>query len=184
MNRLALKSAAALAAAVLGVTTPAAAAIVDVDVTFAASDFYAVRGVGAPPVDPVSGRVQLSFDDAADIAPTSNGLVATGLDFAGGPLLYAYDKANDALRFATSTDVFDNLLDGDFLSFFIFAPSTQPAPSNVAYSLGGYSIFVARQVTVTDPGAVPEPGAWALMILGFGALGAQLRRRRRNLAAA
>lgn len=27
-------------------------------------------------------------------------------------------------------------------------------------------------------GAVPEPGAWALMILGFGAVGATLRRRR------
>ncbi|WP_293379098.1 PEPxxWA-CTERM sorting domain-containing protein [Phenylobacterium sp. SCN 70-31] len=26
--------------------------------------------------------------------------------------------------------------------------------------------------------AVPEPGAWALMILGFGAAGAALRRRR------
>jgi hypothetical protein len=26
--------------------------------------------------------------------------------------------------------------------------------------------------------AIPEPGAWALMILGFGAVGATLRRRR------
>ncbi|WP_293361677.1 PEPxxWA-CTERM sorting domain-containing protein [Phenylobacterium sp.] len=32
--------------------------------------------------------------------------------------------------------------------------------------------------------AVPEPGAWALMILGFGAAGAMLRSRRRDLAAA
>ena len=30
--------------------------------------------------------------------------------------------------------------------------------------------------------AVPEPGAWALMILGFGAAGAALRQRRRALA--
>ncbi|MDZ4376514.1 MAG: PEPxxWA-CTERM sorting domain-containing protein [Phenylobacterium sp.] len=27
-------------------------------------------------------------------------------------------------------------------------------------------------------GAVPEPGAWALMIMGFGAAGAMVRRRR------
>lgn len=33
------------------------------------------------------------------------------------------------------------------------------------------------------PGAVPEPGAWALMILGFGAAGATLRRRRAAAAA-
>lgn len=31
-------------------------------------------------------------------------------------------------------------------------------------------------------GAVPEPGAWALMILGFGAAGAAIRRRRSALA--
>ena len=30
--------------------------------------------------------------------------------------------------------------------------------------------------------AVPEPAAWALMILGFGGAGAQLRRRRRIAA--
>ena len=31
-------------------------------------------------------------------------------------------------------------------------------------------------------GGVPEPGTWALMILGFGAAGASLRRRRAALA--
>lgn len=33
------------------------------------------------------------------------------------------------------------------------------------------------------PGAVPEPGTWALMIVGFGAAGATLRRRRAGFAA-
>lgn len=38
--------------------------------------------------------------------------------------------------------------------------------------LSHLSFFGAQQI------AVPEPGAWALLILGFGALGATLRRRR------
>jgi hypothetical protein len=35
-----------------------------------------------------------------------------------------------------------------------------------------------------DNGAVPEPGAWALMILGFGAAGSALRSRRKAAATA
>ncbi len=34
------------------------------------------------------------------------------------------------------------------------------------------------------PGAVPEPATWALMILGFGAVGATMRRRARSVALA
>ena len=32
----------------------------------------------------------------------------------------------------------------------------------------------------TGPGAVPEPSTWAMMLLGFGAMGVSLRRRRRT----
>lgn len=49
------------------------------------------------------------------------------------------------------------------------------ADSNQIYRL-------ALQQTVGDVGAVPEPGAWALMIVGFGLGGASLRRRRAKLS--
>jgi hypothetical protein len=43
--------------------------------------------------------------------------------------------------------------------------------------------FAFDNLTVrTDVGAVPEPDAWALMLLGFGGLGAALRHRRRLAA--
>ena len=35
-----------------------------------------------------------------------------------------------------------------------------------------------------DAAAVPEPSTWAMMLVGFGALGCAMRRRRRLLAAA
>lgn len=47
--------------------------------------------------------------------------------------------------------------------------------------------FVGNLLNLTQPvvdtvqGAVPEPGAWALMIVGFGAVGGALRRRRSAL---
>lgn len=34
--------------------------------------------------------------------------------------------------------------------------------------------------SIPDPGAVPEPGTWAMLLFGFGAIGAALRRRQRK----
>lgn len=174
----------ALSIAVLGVVlasaSPAAAAIVDLDFALSATDFYAVRGGGSPPIGTIVGSIALSFDDAADIAPTSDGLTATGFSFPAAPSFYTYDKANNSLRFASTMDALENRYDADFLSLYLSSSADPKSLSSVAYSLGGYSIFRASTITVTVNGAnaVPEPGAWALMLLGFGGLGASLRRRR------
>ena len=62
-----------------------------------------------------------------------------------------------------------------------------------AVSLGGglHSIFVNGSVVgtssngaysgVLNVGAVPEPGTWAMMLLGFGAIGFAMRRSRRRV---
>ena len=46
-------------------------------------------------------------------------------------------------------------------------------------AIGSYGGNVAFQA-----GSVPEPGTWAMMLLGFGAIGWQLRRRRTSQALA
>lgn len=47
----------------------------------------------------------------------------------------------------------------------------------------GEVAFRSTALAPPPTGAVPEPGAWALMILGFGGVGATLRRRRQGFAA-
>ncbi len=47
-----------------------------------------------------------------------------------------------------------------------------------SYSSSDWTFFT------TNGGAVPEPAGWAMMILGFGGIGATLRRRKQALAGA
>jgi hypothetical protein len=47
--------------------------------------------------------------------------------------------------------------------------------SGLSYQTGD---LVRLDFTSTNGGVIPEPGAWAMMILGFGGVGAMMRRRR------
>ncbi|WP_293382562.1 PEPxxWA-CTERM sorting domain-containing protein [Phenylobacterium sp.] len=46
------------------------------------------------------------------------------------------------------------------------------------------SVFFATVESVSPAAGVPEPAAWAMMLVGFGGLGAAIRARRKSLAAA
>ena len=62
---------------------------------------------------------------------------------------------------------------GDATALFLFDFGTEGALS-VQLNRAGWSNVV------TTPGPVPEPGTWAMMLMGFGAAGYAIRRRRRS----
>ncbi len=64
--------------------------------------------------------------------------------------------------------------------------STAPAlrSESVAATTGLARLDVRRLAINAGPGKIPEPATWALMLIGFGALGVSLRRRPRLAQAA
>ncbi len=55
---------------------------------------------------------------------------------------------------------------------------------NLAYNGNDFALDDISLSTEAPSAVVPEPASWALMILGFGATGAVMRRRRRGAVAA
>jgi hypothetical protein len=115
-----------------------------------------------------SGLVAPGFDDDPNIVNLV--FTYTGPDFrnAGGPFApFDFDGLGARSRFGgTAADAFFTLTTKN-------NPDGLPGGSNTAvYTLG----------SVTVP-AVPEPATWAMMLGGFGLLGATMRRRARTTRA-
>lgn len=70
------------------------------------------------------------------------------------------------------------------LNTLTFSYISLPGPDHAGFQGTGDEGWGLENVLVTGAaGGVPEPAAWALMILGFGGVGAVLRRRRDRVAA-
>ena len=64
-------------------------------------------------------------------------------------------------------------------------PASNPTFNTGTFNLSGGFTAGAATLTITRAAvaAVPEPGTWAMMLIGFGAMGVSLRRRRQTRSA-
>jgi hypothetical protein len=71
---------------------------------------------------------------------------------------------------------------GNGQNFFGFQATGSDTITSISFNTNGSGVTDLRQVRLggVTAAAVPEPGTWALMLLGFGAVGVSMRRRRRT----
>lgn len=170
-------AALALAAAMLG--GAAQSAVITRTFDFRMSDF---GGDAGKPFDPYEGRFTITWDNAQDYTNETSGIVLRSLTSPiGSALAFDYDHSLDLLTIGGAASGAPELASDshDFFAEIYMASSDTPGADPLArgrYSWQGLWYF-ARYVTASQVAAVPEPGAWAMMILGFCGVGAALRRR-------
>jgi hypothetical protein len=188
--------AAVLAAPLIGASAQAAT-ISDL-VSFTASGFS--TSGGAVPVDPVTGSFTITFDPTQTYTDQTAGISLNSLNISlGSTLSFSYSPTG------TNPDelIVGGLFDGastvqyspptDDFWLFITTFTASPTFDQVGYAQvsAGPNIFFTDagaggtgtvSVTPVTSGA-PEPATWAMMLIGFGGLGASLRMRRRAGAA-
>lgn len=133
---------------------------------FATNHISNAQPGGATLAAPYSGVTRVRRQDGKAFSLLS-------LDFA--------DFSNDgSANTSFQLTYFDGVNQGTRTLKFDGAKGLQTADLNLS-NLQWFSVNAQAQfdnIRVSDLAAVPEPGTWALMILGFGSAGAALRRRR------
>jgi hypothetical protein len=106
------------------------------------------------------------------------------LDYGGGSLQLGGTASDGGGIIVSNTDDFQ----------FAFNPALASQSTTMAYALFGEDGVLASDLTINQlgqttipdtppPPSLPEPATWAMMLLGFGAIGLALRRGRRTTLA-
>ncbi|WP_083500197.1 PEPxxWA-CTERM sorting domain-containing protein [Sphingomonas endophytica] len=166
-------------AAALMLSAPANAALIER--SFVVTGFYS-----SGPLSTLNIAINISFDNSKDIESTRNGFSVIS-DLPDHDLKYAYRSLNDLLLIGTNVSPAAAEVSSakNDLAFLIFGASTASArPSSISYSTSSGKIYNSGSVKLVSTdltSAVPEPATWAMMILGFGMVGAAARRRRQHV---
>lgn len=126
------------------------------------------------------GTSPISFDWSVD-GSQYNALITLTNILTGATVSYnPFFPLNDNYTSATDTDLAQNSerLNFSFLTGLGFDPNVNDTYSATLTS-GGHSLTAYAQIGSGAP-AVPEPASWAMMLIGFGALGFAMRAGRRQ----
>ena len=126
-----------------------------------------------------SGDIYLSSDGTDRLGMEWLELAIVGAT--GGTIEFTL-TAFDAMGNAEADAFFDYMLDPNGENFFAFEALNGETFTNLSYNIVGGTADAIRQVRIASAEggvpAVPEPATWAMMLMGFGAAGYAMRRRR------
>lgn len=179
-------------AAFAGVSFSANAEVIERTFDITASDFEFI-GIGGPDtpaaVDPVELNFTVIFDTSALIAKTTNGLTINSFTLPNPPYssTFAYDGAG-TLTVATNANPGEcDVPANTYCTFIGGAADASPFANLFAQATSSGGFWEAQSITTTAGPitvlTVPEPSTWALMLIGFAALGFAGYRRRNALLA-
>jgi hypothetical protein len=145
------------------------------------------EGMSAPPPGDTTNYETVLANGLATL--TASNLLTTFSFYLGSPDAY------NAIRFYGLGGYQQTLSGAAILGAAVAADGDQSVGRRVTYDFGaervnkiefvsGGNSFEFDSLAGTIQAAVPEPSTWAMMILGFGGIGALIRRRRANPAAA
>lgn len=124
---------------------------------------------------------KINFDNSSNFSGNFSGVTSI-FSNTWGPLQIGYDASTDFLSLVggvgTANSTGCNQSAESFCSF-IYGISDATPSSNFFLNFDS-GVSFASSVSLTEVSAVPEPATWAFMILGFGAIGGALRRRRND----
>lgn len=174
-------SALALAAFAVAAPAQAATAVVAGDTT--GSPTYNRTLSGSPPTILSAVGTAVAYD-VVSFSVGTGGSYSFNLDsLVFDPFLTLYSGSFDPSNPLANALIADDDAGPGSNSAFSFNLASGVSYFAVATGFGN-SDFGAYTLTITGPGdiligagAVPEPGTWALLILGFGMTGAAMRRR-------
>lgn len=122
----------------------------------------------------------------ADTITQENALAQLGFDFSGDLTDYVKIDTSDATFLDFGQQLYGNTIIGihfgngsgidNATGFFEFDFGS--AVNGISLNVPGSSGVVLYQTGAPPPGGIPEPSTWAMMLLGFGAVGFSLRRTR------
>jgi len=156
----------------------------------AAGNWYVTNAIGA---GTTAANVIASGSYATSAAGSSffnyNGapriVLGTGLDFAAGTYYLVFDgQDGSATQWGADTNAHTTIAYAPGFSIDSYYHAMSPTSFAPAAMFDAYPLTptAAAFVFEMDSAAVPEPASWAMLMVGFGAIGAGLRHRRSKVA--